>query len=333
MTLSVAPSFAGGVHRPVMVDEACDALAPTDDKTFVDATFGSGGYSRALLEAALCHVWAIDRDPDAVARGAALSHAFPRRLCVMHGRFSEMVHLLAAHGIMAVDGVTFDLGVSSPQIDDPARGFSFRQDGPLDMRMERQGPTAADFVNTASERELGDVIFFHGEEPRGRRIAEAIVRARRAAPITRTLQLADVVARAAPRRGGPRARIHPATRTFQAIRIHVNGELGADGELRRGLAAAERLLAPGGRLVVVSFHSLEDREVKHFLNERSAVQPSANRFVPAAAPARAATFRLMFRGARQPTASEVQANARARSARLRAAVRTAAPSWAGVASC
>ncbi|MFQ5783286.1 MAG: 16S rRNA (cytosine(1402)-N(4))-methyltransferase RsmH [Alphaproteobacteria bacterium] len=310
-----------GGHRPVLLSEILAALAPRDGGIYVDGTFGGGGYSRALLAAAECTVWAIDRDPEALARAAALIDAFAPRLGVIAGRFGEMDRLLAARGVSAVDGVALDLGVSSQQLDDPSRGFSFRHDGPLDMRMESAGHTAAEVINESGEQALAAIIFNLGEERRARHVARAIVEARGERPITRTGELAAIVRRVVrPAADG----IDPATRTFQALRIHVNDEL---GEIDRGLAAAERLLLPGGRLVVVSFHSLEDRRVKRFLAARSGRVPRPSRHAPVVAEPAAPSFRLLGRGARRPAAGEIAVNPRARSARLRAAERTAAPAW------
>ncbi len=308
-------------HAPVMLEEVLAALVPRDGGAYVDGTFGNGGYTRAILEAADTVVWAIDRDPDAIERGHELMKRFPGRLTVLHGRFGDMPKLLRAAGVDRVDGVVLDLGVSSPQLDDATRGFSFRLDGPLDMRMDRTGPSAADLVNGLDENALATILRSLGEERHARRIARAIVAARSKAPIVRTRQLAEVVRAAVPRRGN---RIDPATRTFLALRIHVNDEL---GELDRGLAAAERLLAPGGRLAVVSFHSLEDRRVKTFLRTRSASGSSVSRHLPAEGNKPAPTFRLVTRSATRPSAEEIAANPRARSARLRVAERTEAAPW------
>ena len=304
-------------HVPVLLDEVVAAIAPQDGDTIVDATFGRGGYSAAFLDTAPCKVIGIDRDPEAVAAGLASDAAGQGRLIVIEGRFGEMDSLVEG----PVDGVAFDVGVSSPQIDDPERGFSFRADGPLDMRMARQGATAADVVNTTPEADLANIIYRYGEERRSRRVAKAIVTARAEAPITRTAQLAEIVRRVVPQ---SRDGIDPATRTFQALRIHVNDEL---DELDHGLSAAERLLRPGGRLAVVSFHSLEDRQVKRFLTERSGAAPRASRHLPEADGGRPPTFRLMQRKPVTPGKAELAANPRARSARLRAAIRTDAPAW------
>ncbi|HXQ52303.1 MAG TPA: 16S rRNA (cytosine(1402)-N(4))-methyltransferase RsmH [Stellaceae bacterium] len=306
-------------HIPVLLDETIAALAPGDDALYLDGTFGGGGYSRALLESGRCRVVAIDRDPDAVAGGAELARRFPGRLTLVAGRFGEMERLLAPLGIAAVNGVALDLGVSSGQIDSAERGFSFRADGPLDMRMEREGASAADLVNGLTEATLAEIIRDYGEERFARRVARAIVRERAGAPITRTAALADVVRKAVPSAGG----IDAATRTFQALRIAVNDEL---GELERGLRAAERMLVPGGRLAVVAFHSLEDRRVKSFLRARSGGAARASRHLPATRAA-APSFRLLSRKAIAPGAAEIARNPRARSARLRAAERTAAPAW------
>ncbi|QCN94915.1 16S rRNA (cytosine(1402)-N(4))-methyltransferase RsmH [Azospirillum argentinense] len=319
-SISSAPASP---HISVLLNEVVDALSPRDGGVYVDGTFGAGGYSRAILDRAGCRVWGIDRDPEAIERGRQLALAYPGRLEIVEGRFGDMDRLLAEHGVESVDGVALDIGVSSPQIDEPERGFSFRFDGPLDMRMGRDGPTAADVVNTATQDELADIIFHYGEERMARRVARAIIAARLDTPFARTKQLADVVRSVVPKGKGDA--IDPATRTFQALRIHVNDEL---GELRRGLAAAESLLKPGGRLAVVSFHSLEDREVKTFLKERSSPPPSPSRHAPSlAADARSPSFRLLSRKPIVPTDQEAHSNPRARSARLRAAERTAAPAY------
>ncbi len=312
---------AAGGHCPVLLDKVVAVLAPRDGGVYVDGTFGAGGYSRALLGAARCAVWAIDRDPSAIERASLLADEFKGRFTAIAGRFGDMDSLLAARGAGPVDGVALDLGLSSTQLDDPARGFSFMRDGPLDMRMEPSGPSAADVVNTKGERELAALIRTYGEERRAGRVARAIAAARDARAITRTGQLATIVRRAV-RRGADR--IDPATRTFQALRIYVNDEL---GELDRGLRAAERLLAAGGRLAVVSFHSLEDRRVKRFLAARSGHAPRPSRHAAPPPEQSAATFCLIARRAIAPAAAEVAANPRARSARMRAAERTAAPAW------
>ena len=316
-----AETAAGG-HRPVLLNEVLTVLDPRDGAVYVDGTFGAGGYSRALLEAARCTVWGIDRDPEAVAAAAPLVDEFSGRLSVTAGCFGHMESLLAAHGVTRVDGVALDIGVSSMQLDAPGRGFSFRHDGPLDMRMESRGPCAADIVNSTGEADLATIIFTLGEERRSRRVARAIVAARRAGPITRTSELAAIVRRVVrPAKDG----LDPATRTFQALRIYVNDEL---GELDRGLAAAERMLVTGGRLAVVTFHSLEDRVVKRFLAGRAGRAPRASRHAPRHdGHEPAPSFRLLTRRVARPTSAETAINPRSRSARLRAAVRLDAPAW------
>ncbi|MEJ0026693.1 MAG: 16S rRNA (cytosine(1402)-N(4))-methyltransferase RsmH [Rhizomicrobium sp.] len=301
-------------HLPVMLAEVLRMLSPKDGEHYVDGTFGGGGYTRAILEAADCRVLGIDRDPDAIARGQELVRHFAGRLTLVHGEFSNLETYLDG---AQTDGVVLDLGASSFQFDEPARGFSFRDSGPLDMRMSRQGPSAADFVNSADARDIARVIAQLGEEHNAHRIARAIV-ARR--PVATTGELAQIVKDAQ----GPaaaRLAIHPATRTFQALRIHVNDEL---GELERGLEAAAGALAPLGRLVVVSFHSLEDRIVKRFLTARATIAPLGSRHAPVARRAQPAAFRLLTHRPLMPGATEVEGNPRARSARLRAAERLAA---------
>ncbi|NFV81221.1 16S rRNA (cytosine(1402)-N(4))-methyltransferase RsmH [Magnetospirillum aberrantis] len=308
-------------HVPVLLTEVLAALAPRAGGTYVDGTFGAGGYSLALLRAGAGTVYGIDRDPNAAAAGRALAEAADGRLRLLEGRFGDMDQLMAEAGIAQVDGVALDIGVSSMQIDQAERGFSFAKDGPLDMRMEQNGPSAADVVNTCDETELANILYRLGEERMSRPVARAIVAARAEKPFERTLELAAVVAKVVRKSGDG---IHPATRTFQALRIHVNDEL---GELERGLAAAERILAPGGRLAVVTFHSLEDRVVKAFLKERSGDMPAPSRHLPSATHGPAPTFTLLSRKAQAPTATEVARNPRARSAKLRAAQRTDAPAW------
>ena len=305
-----------GAHIPVLLAEVIAALKLHDDGIYLDGTFGAGGYSEAMLRGAACRVVALDRDPAAVARGEDLAQLYAGRLSLIEGRFSEMERLIAPLGVIQLAGVALDLGVSSTQIDDPARGFSFRTDGPLDMRMGSGGRSAADLVNSADEVELASLIRDYGEERFARRIARAIVAAR---PLSRTGELATAIRSVVPETGG----IDPATRTFQALRIAVNDEL---DELDRGLAAAERLLEPGGRLAVVAFHSLEDRRVKDFLRRRSADAPRASRHAPATR-GPAPSFRLITRKPVAPSAEEIARNPRARSARLRAAERTDAPAW------
>jgi 16S rRNA (cytosine1402-N4)-methyltransferase len=303
-------------HAPVLLSEAIAALALRDGGTYVDATFGGGGYSREMLDRADCWVIAYDRDPDAIARGQALVAEAKDKFTLHQGRFGD----LSADEL--VDGVVFDLGVSSFQFDEAERGFSFQADADLDMRMERAGPSAADAVNGLSEVALAELIFRYGEDDQSRRIARGIVRARAEAPITRTLQFAKIVEDAVGGRKG--ARTHPATKTFQALRMLVNDEL---GELARGLSAAERALKPGGRLSIVSFHSLEDRMVKRFLTERADAQGRGSRHAPDLPPERLPSFALEEKRATAPSDEETAVNPRARSAHLRWATRTDAPAW------
>jgi 16S rRNA (cytosine1402-N4)-methyltransferase len=316
MTGSDSKAVAGGLarHIPVLGRRVIDWLGVRGDGLYIDATFGGGGYTRAILQTPGAHVIAIDRDSTAIARGAALVEEARGRLELVEDRFSN---LAAIAGNVAADGVVFDLGVSSMQLDEAARGFSFRLDGPLDMRMGRDGPSAADIVARAGERDLAAIIATLGEENRARAIARAIVRERDRQAITATGALAEIVARVVHAREGA---IHPATRTFQALRIFVNDEL---GELARGLVAAERALKPSGRLVVVAFHSLEDRIVKTFLADRSRT-PAGSRHRPVVA-APPPTFRVLTRRPEIPQEAEIAANVRARSAKLRAAERTDAP--------
>ena len=317
------PPTASDRHTPVMLAEVLDAIAPAAGQHYIDATFGAGGYSRAILASASCRLIGVDRDPDAVVIGRQLEADSGGRFTMLDGAFGSLESLLTQVDFGHADGVVFDLGVSSPQLNDANRGFSFSDDGPLDMRMSQSGRSAAEFINTASEETLAEIIRSYGEERFARRIARAIVRARTTQPIERTAQLASVVAGAVPSASSRRQQIHPATRTFQAVRIYVNDEL---DELRRGLAAAERLLVKGGRLVVVAFHSLEDRIVKDFLGLRSGRGPGVARHRPEV-PMPAPTFELPYRRPRRPAESEINVNPRARSARLRAGVRTAAPAW------
>lgn len=311
-------------HQPVMLAEVVAALAPRPDSIIVDGTFGAGGYSRGLLAAGAGRVLGIDRDPTVRPHAEALGAEHPGRFDLLAGCFGEMEGLLAARGIARVDGVALDLGVSSMQLDRAERGFSFAHDGPLDMRMGGAGESAADLINSRPEGDLARLIAEFGEERHARRVARAIVRRRLESPFARTADLAEVVRAAipAPRgkgRGAPT--IDPATRTFQALRIAVNDEL---GELRRGLAGAERLLAPGGRLAVVSFHSLEDRIVKDFVRTRSDRAPTGSRHLPPSVRPAPSLIEITPRP-RTPEPAETAANPRARSARLRIAERTAAP--------
>jgi 16S rRNA (cytosine1402-N4)-methyltransferase len=300
-------------HIPVMLEEVLDSLGPCNGKTYLDGTFGGGGYARKILEEADCTLWAIDRDPAALARGAALVAGFPGRLHLLEGSFGDMLNLLNAAGVTSLDGIVLDLGLSSFQIDDARRGFSFRMDGPLDMRMSGRGPSAADLVAGLPEAELADTLFQFGEERLSRRIARAIVKARAEAPIATTAQLAAIIRGVVP---PSRDGIDPATRSFQALRIRVNDEL---AEIERALSAAATLLNPGGRLVVVAFHSLEDRIVKRFFADAAGRAPSPSRHDPRGlAVSPAARFKLLTSRALRPRESEIAANPRARSARLRA---------------
>ncbi len=311
--------IARAEHTPVMLSEIVAALAPHKNGLYVDGTFGRGGYSRGLLTAAETQVFGIDRDPDAIAAGQSMVKEFTPRLHLLHGNFGDMDTLLATENVSSVDGITLDLGVSSPQLDQAERGFSFQEDGPLDMRMSKTGTSAADLVNTTDEQSLANIIYQYGDERFSRRIAKKIVATRAVQPFARTRQLVEIVRQVVPRSADG---IDPATRTFQALRIAVNDEL---GELERGLYAAERLLKPKGRLVIVSFHSLEDRCVKDFLRQRSADAPRGSRHTPANDQPAAPSFELITRKPQLPTAQESSINPRARSAKLRIAERTNAP--------
>ncbi|HMO27784.1 16S rRNA (cytosine(1402)-N(4))-methyltransferase RsmH [Enterovirga sp.] len=315
---------AGGpaLHIPVLLAEVVEALGPARGGVFLDGTFGAGGYTRAILEAHPANrVVAIDRDPDAIAGGEALARAFAGRLTLVHGRFEDLDRIAAQAGAAALDGVVLDIGVSSMQLDQAERGFSFRHDAPLDMRMEREGRSAADLLNEAGEAEIADILFRYGEERRSRAIARAIVERRRRQPFAGTADLADLVARYVRAEPG----LHPATRSFQALRIAVNDEL---GQLSRALEAAERALKPGGRLAVVTFHSLEDRIVKQFMQERASRTPRASRHLPSPEPV-APTFTPLTRGPVAAGEEETARNPRARSAKLRAAERTDAAAGPG----
>ena len=317
-------------HVPVLLQPMLSALAPRDGATYIDATFGAGGYSSAILEAADCRVLALDRDPDAVRAAAQLIANYAGRLTVVEAPFSRIEEQVRAFTAAeskapAIDGIVLDIGVSSMQIDEATRGFSFMRDGPLDMRMSQSGPSAADVVNETGETELANILYDLGEERRSRAIARAIAARRQERPFQTTADLADLVARVlGGRKGSP---VHPATRTFQALRIHVNDEL---GELEKALEQAERLLAPGGRLVVVTFHSLEDRIVKRFFAERTGRMPSGSRHLPGGlgpeSSRDAPRFRFVNPRPLSPSEDELAVNPRARSARLRWAVRTEAPS-------
>jgi 16S rRNA (cytosine1402-N4)-methyltransferase len=305
-------------HVPVLVNQVIEALALHDGATAVDGTFGAGGYTRAMLAAGAGQVIGFDRDPDAIAAGASL--APDSRLTLIEERFSLMDRALAERGIGPVDAIALDIGVSSMQLDRPERGFAFSMDGPLDMRMSKSGLTAAEYLNAADEADIARILREYGEEPRARAIARAIVAAR---PVERTAELAAIVRRAAGFRPGQKS--DPATRTFQAIRIHLNAAL---DELAEGLAAAERSLKPGGRLAIVTFHSLEDRIVKRFFRERSGGTPAGSRHRPVLVDPNEPTFERVAKPV-SPAERELAANPRARSARLRSAVRTAAPAWKG----
>lgn len=320
--MNAAPAAAAAAHVPVLLAEAVAALAPGRGGAFLDGTLGAGGYARALLEAGAERVVALDRDPDAIGAARAWAAGWGERLTLVRGRFGALDRVAAEEGAPALAGVVLDLGVSSMQLDQGARGFSFLRDGPLDMRMEREGRSGAELVNGLEERALAEILWTYGEERGARRLARALVEARAEAPIETTGRLAEVIERAAPPRrpGQP----HPATRAFQGLRIAVNDEL---GELVRALSAAERALAEGGVLAVVSFHSLEDRIVKRFLQLRAGAAPRASRHAPERAE-QAPGFELLTRRAVAPSEAEVAANPRARSARLRAARRTAAPAGA-----
>ena len=311
---------AGPRHVSVLGRQAVEMLTPRDGGIYLDATFGAGGYSRSILEVPGTRVVGIDRDRTAIAGGFDLVERSAGRLVLVEDRFSNLAGICAAQGIAGVDGVVMDVGVSSMQLDEAARGFSFRLDGPLDMRMGHDGPTAADVVARASEADLANIIYIFGEERHSRAVARAIVAARKEAPILTTRQLAEIIAKVVWSKPGE---IHPATRTFQGLRIFVNAEL---DELHLALSAAEKVLKPGGRLVVVSFHSLEDRIVKNFLVER-AKAGGGSRHLPEVAQA-APSFVILTKRPLTPDDDEIAANPRARSAKLRAAERTPAPAHA-----
>jgi len=313
------------LHAPVLLDEVVQWLEPRDGGLYVDGTFGAGGYTRALLAVEGARVLGVDRDPAAHASAEAVSRAYPKRFAFAGGAFSVMADIVEAAGSSGVDGVVLDLGVSSMQIDQPGRGFSFQKDGPLDMRMSSEGPSAADAVNHLDLDDLASIFRVYGEEKRARRAAQFIVEARAEAAIDTTGRLSEIVSRAVG--VSKTSRIHPATRVFQALRIYVNDEL---GELARGLMAAEQVLKPAGRLVVVSFHSLEDRMVKTFMRERSGLVARGSRHLPETAPGPEPSFTLLTRKAIEPSEAEARANPRARSAKLRAAARTHAPAHIGV---
>ncbi len=320
MTDSEAP------HVSVLLREVLEILSPKDGGVYVDGTFGAGGYTRAILRAADCVVYGIDQDPVAVEFGAEMADEFGDRFVMLQGQYADMESLLADKGVTAVDGIALDIGVSSMQIDEAERGFSFMRNGPLDMRMSKSGRTAAEIVNEESEAELARIIFVYGEERRSRAIARAVAERRKVTPFTSTVELAETVASVVRPTGKG---IHPATRTFQALRIVVNDEL---GQLVEGLAASERLLTPGGRLAVVSFHSLEDRRVKNFLSARSEGRARPSRHIPVTDEGPAPTFKLIKKGTIKAKADELAVNPRSRSARLRGAIRTSAPAWTEIAA-
>jgi 16S rRNA (cytosine1402-N4)-methyltransferase len=314
-------------HISVMLDEVIEALNPNNEGTYVDATFGAGGYSRAILRKNVSMLWAIDRDPTVMVTAKKIEQAFPGKFTLLQGCFSDMENLLKKSGHDFVDGIVLDIGVSSMQIDQAERGFSFMHDGPLDMRMSDKGKTAADVVNETEEEELANIIFRYGEERASRRVARAIVEVRTEKDFEGTLELSKVVEKAVgrPKYKKGKRQIHGATRTFQALRIYVNDEL---GELRRGLEAAEKMLSPGGRLCVVTFHSLEDRIVKEFFKLRSGDISRGSRHMPVQGDDMPdPTFNMIFRGGKKASTSEIRINVRSRSAKLRAAVRTNAPAW------
>ena len=313
-------------HAPVLLAEVLEALAPGAGDVVVDATFGAGGYSRAIL-ATGATVIALDRDPSVQVHADAVADEFPGRFQLIRTPFSGLAEAFAQSGATRLDGAVFDIGVSSMQLDQAERGFSFMRDGPLDMRMSDEGETAADIVNTWDHGPMAHIFKLYGDERQSGRVATAILRRRVEKPFERTLDLAAVVEKAlGGRRGAP---IHPATRVFQALRIAVNDEL---GELRAGLEAAEAALSPGGRLAVVTFHSLEDRIVKAFLTERTGNSPGGSRHAPVVIDPRKPSFTLAFKGAREAGEAERAVNPRARSAKLRAAVRTDAAPWGRVAA-
>jgi 16S rRNA (cytosine1402-N4)-methyltransferase len=310
-------------HIPVMLNEVLEALAPSDGEVYADGTFGGGGYAMAILGAANCQLVGIDRDVTAIERAERMAETEPRLIPAL-GRFGKLDELAEGAGFAEIDGVVLDLGVSSFQIDQAARGFSFMRDGPLDMRMGGAGLRAADLVNGLDERVLADVIFRLGEERKARRVARQIAQRRKTRPFETTADLANVVEQALGGRRG--ARTHPATKTFQALRMYLNDEL---GELARALVAAERILRVGGRIVVVTFHSLEDRLVKAFLRERGGQMGGGSRHAPAKAAGASPSFQLASRKAVTVSIEEAEVNPRARSAKLRSAVRTDAPAWGG----
>ena len=308
----------GALHHPVMLPQIISALAPKDGDRIIDATFGNGGYSREILNKADCCVAGIDRDPDAILRAEAQMQNFGDKFTILEGSFSEIERLTANTKFNRPDGIVFDLGVCSTQLDEAERGFSFKCDGPLDMRMSKAGESAADIVNSMPEKELADIIFTYGDERASRRIARAISSKREEAPLLRTSELAGIVRSVLP--NAKRGKSDPATRTFQALRIYVNNEI---GELCDALLASERILQEGGILAVVSFHSLEDRIIKRFFNQRAGYAPQPSRHQPIQQNIQP-TFRLLPRKPILPEISEIKTNPRARSAKLRVGIRTSA---------
>jgi 16S rRNA (cytosine1402-N4)-methyltransferase len=304
-------------HYPVMLPEVIDGLSPKSGEVYIDGTFGNGGYSEAFLKAADCHVIGLDRDPNVSARASELSVQYAPRFKLIQTPFSKMDEL----GLAPVDAVVLDIGVSSMQLDEGERGFSFMRDGPLDMRMSQSGPSAADAVTHLSQKQLEQLFRFYGEEARARHAAKMIIEAREAEPITRTSQLADILEKALGRRG----KTHPATKVFQALRIFVNDEL---GELFRALQAAEKQLAPDGRLIVVTFHSLEDKIVKSFFRERAGEVEGGSRYAPVVErDGPEPSFSLPKRSVTKPSKTEIAENPRSRSAKMRVAIRTRAQAW------
>lgn len=305
-------------HVPVLLNEVLQCLDPQEGETYVDGTFGGGGYSGAILEAAACNLIAIDQDPDAITRGGSFKEKYAGRFDLIQGRFGDLASILKTVKVETVNGIVLDLGVSSFQLDEAERGFSFREEGPLDMRMGKSGPTAADILNTYDEKKIADILYNYGEEKKSFQIARHIVRERAKEPFKTTSQFVNVIQRVIPHKKG---QIHPATRSFQALRIYINGEL---EDLEKVLAASINVLAPGGRLVVVSFHSLEDRIVKTFLKQKSATSSSDNRYSPRLMQQTLCPyFKLPFKKPLLPSAAETTQNPRARSARLRLGLRTA----------
>ncbi len=319
-----APEAAGGPtrHTPVLLSAALKALGAADGERYIDCTFGAGGYSRAILQSADCRLLALDRDPGAKSFAAALAADYPQDFRFRESPFGALAGVAESEGFVPADAVIFDLGVSSMQLDEASRGFSFMRDGPLDMRMSGEGESAADVVNGYGEAELAEIFYRLGEERRSRAIAKAIVKRRAERPFERTLDLAGLIASVLGRRHDEAK--HPATRCFQALRLYVNDEL---GELVEGLAAAEAILCPGGRLIAVTFHSLEDRIVKKFLTERSGWKGRPSRHLPVTGAEAEPSFKLMRRKPVEPAPDEIAANPRARSAKLRAAIRLDSPAW------